>query len=89
MSLFRRRPPAPAPLVRRVEWPFAGHLFPPELGCVAPGSVIWGERPMMQVGHAPDGSWTVADGVGDPDEAEGLGVASLRRLAKGDRLRSG
>ena len=54
---------------RYLAFPFPGDKFPPNLGAVVAGSVLSGERPALEVVHAPDGSWAVGDGVSDPNKA--------------------
>lgn len=52
---------------RVLPWPFENDEFPAQLGAVVMRTVVDGERPALQVVHGPDGSWMVADGIGDPN----------------------
>jgi hypothetical protein len=54
-------------MVQRVPFPFADGSFPSELGAVVQVSVLTGEQPAREVVHTSDGSWAVADRVGDPN----------------------
>jgi hypothetical protein len=55
-------------IFRYLAFPFPGNTFPPDLGAVVLRSVLSGERPALEVVHAPDGSWAVSDGVSDPNK---------------------
>jgi hypothetical protein len=48
-------------------FPFPDDQFPAELGAVVQRTVLSGERPALEVIHAPDGSWMVGDRVADPN----------------------
>lgn len=62
-------------MLRHMPFPFPGDAFPPELGAVVQCTVLRGERPALEVVHAPDGSWLVGDGVDDPN-VPGASVAA-------------
>jgi hypothetical protein len=47
--------------------PYPDGRFPANLGAVVQRTVLTGERPALEVVHAPDGSWAVSDGVNDPN----------------------
>jgi hypothetical protein len=54
-------------VLRHVPRPSPGDGFPAELGAVVQRTVLTGERPALEVVHAPDGSWAVGDGAADPN----------------------
>jgi len=54
-------------MFQRLPFPFPGDHFPAELGAVVQRTVLTGDLPALEVTHAPDGSWTVGDGVNDPN----------------------
>jgi hypothetical protein len=56
-------------MFQRLPFPFDDGRFPAQLGAVVQLTVLTGEMPALEVIHAPDGSWAVADGVNDPNLA--------------------
>jgi hypothetical protein len=60
--------------IREVPWPFEDATFPPDLGVVVMRTVLDGEVPALQVIHAPDDWWGVADGVNSPNGDASIGV---------------
>lgn len=62
-------------MFRTLPFPYAGGVFPRELGAVVQRTVLEGDEPAREVTHWSDGSWTVADGINDPN-LEGAAVAT-------------
>ncbi len=62
-------------MVRTLPWPFEVNGFPRSLGAVVQKTVLDGRLPALVVGHDPEGSWYVGDGVNDPN-APGAVVAT-------------
>ena len=54
-------------MFRHLPFPFAGGVFPPDLGAVIQRTVMVGDEPAREVVHTPDNSWLVGDGVNDPN----------------------
>jgi hypothetical protein len=61
-------------VMREVSWPFENNEFPPDLGVVVMKTVLDGEMPALQVIHASDDWWGVADGVNSPNDGASVGV---------------
>jgi len=62
-------------MFRSLRWPFEDGTFPADLGAVVQRTILDGTLPALVVGHSPDGSWYVGDGVSDPN-APGAVVAT-------------
>jgi hypothetical protein len=57
----------PREMFRSLQWPYPGNEFPAHLGAVVQLTVANGDRPAREVTHWADGSWTVGDGIDDPN----------------------
>jgi hypothetical protein len=55
-------------MLRQLPWPFPDDRFPEQLGAVVMRTVLSQDHPALHVAHGPDGSWMIADGIGDPNE---------------------
>jgi hypothetical protein len=55
-------------MFQHLPWPFPESQFPRQLGAVVMRTVLSEGSPALHVVHAPDGSWAIGDGVGDPNE---------------------
>jgi hypothetical protein len=62
-------------MFQRLPFPFPGDEFPADLGAVIQRTVLDGHEPAREVFHSLDNSWTVGDGLSDPNEP-GAWVAS-------------
>jgi hypothetical protein len=62
-------------------WPFEDGRFPPDLGVVVMRTVLKGDMPALQVIHAPEDWWGVADGVNSPNDGASVGVHVAHLLA--------
>jgi len=54
-------------LTETVPWPFEDDTFPARLGVAVMHTVLNGEMPALQVVHAAEDWWGVADGVNSPN----------------------
>lgn len=71
-------------MVRDVTFPFPGDRFPRNLGAVVQRTVLDGEEPPRYVGHAPDNSWVIGDGINDPNEPGACLAAHLHHVVERD-----
>jgi hypothetical protein len=55
------------PSHRLLPWPFEDDKFPARLGVAVMHTVLNGEMPALQVVHAAEDWWRVADGVNSPN----------------------
>jgi hypothetical protein len=62
-------------MFRQLPFPFAGGVFPRQLGAVVQKTVLSGEEPARLVVHTDDNSWLVGDGINDPNDP-GASVAT-------------
>jgi hypothetical protein len=62
---------------RSLPFPFAGDVFPPNLGAVIQRTVLDGQVPALEIVHTADNSWLVGDGVNDPNEPGACVVAGI------------
>lgn len=67
-------------MYRSLPFPFPGGVFPEQLGAVVQRTVLDGREPAREVAHYTDGSWSVADGVHDPNEPGGSVAAHLSHV---------
>jgi hypothetical protein len=54
-------------MFRHLPYPYESNEFPAQLAAVVQRTVLDGVEPAREVAHWSDGSWTVADGVSDPN----------------------
>ena len=65
------------PIRLRVEFPFDGGVFPPDLGGFVSTTVVEHRAPVLYVAHNHDNSWNFTDAHGDPNEPGALMVVCL------------
>jgi hypothetical protein len=71
-------------MVRHIAFPFPGNRFPDNLGAVVQRTVLDGDEPSRYVGHTPDNSWVISDGVNDPNEPGACVAVHVRHVIDRD-----
>lgn len=74
----------PDDMRRALPFPYAGNVFPPELGAVVQRTVLDGREPARIVIHDADGDWAIGDGVNDPSLPGACLVTHIEHVVAAD-----